>query len=480
MKKNLRIIFTTIGILIVVSFNTKAQIPKNYNFVEIVLKDSGMFKEDPTYNPRLNWNKDNHRYHDNKEHNDKSKLDYQIAPWYGFKDAAVSITFDDGLKKQFTLLAPMLEKLGYRGTFFIITSWVGQGETPSWDSLSVLASKGHEIGSHTVNHALMATLTNPHPDSARMEMDSSKQRINRHIYPEKCETLAWPGGSVDYASTVLGQQYYIACRGSGYILQPQIPYNFYNVYSETLLNDNKLESQNSWVDQVLKTKGWLVERIHGIDSVGYQPLPASQYEAHFNYVKSHDDDLWVAPFKTITKYIKERMDASFSISISDSTNNTYSILLTENLPTEVYDVPLTIKLNLRGNLQNLKSIQQNNDSLSFKIVHSYNSNYAIFNAKPNNNVLKFYIQSTVEEPNLVINNIVNPISCYPNPATNSITVVNAQQGTIDILNLKGQLMKSVSTNGDKTTIDITSLSKGTYLLVAKNKKGNITRKIVKK
>jgi peptidoglycan/xylan/chitin deacetylase (PgdA/CDA1 family) len=45
----------------------------------------------------------------------------EIMTWQGAKKGAVSITFDDGSINQFRQAVPILNRLGFRGTFFIVT-----------------------------------------------------------------------------------------------------------------------------------------------------------------------------------------------------------------------------------------------------------------------------------------------------------------------------------------------------------------------
>ncbi len=47
-----------------------------------------------------------------------------ITKWQGDKKTAISLTFDDGIINQFTVAKPILDKLGFPATFFIITGKV--------------------------------------------------------------------------------------------------------------------------------------------------------------------------------------------------------------------------------------------------------------------------------------------------------------------------------------------------------------------
>jgi len=47
-----------------------------------------------------------------------------ITKWQGDKQAAISITYDDGTINQFTVARPIMNKLGLPGTFYVITGKV--------------------------------------------------------------------------------------------------------------------------------------------------------------------------------------------------------------------------------------------------------------------------------------------------------------------------------------------------------------------
>ncbi|MBQ5460467.1 MAG: polysaccharide deacetylase family protein, partial [Bacteroidaceae bacterium] len=52
-------------------------------------------------------------------------LTVRVAPFYQGRQAALSLTFDDGLQEHFTLLRPELNRRGLRATFAIVGSKVG-------------------------------------------------------------------------------------------------------------------------------------------------------------------------------------------------------------------------------------------------------------------------------------------------------------------------------------------------------------------
>jgi len=70
----------------------------------------------------------------------------------------VTLTFDDGVKGHIRHAAPILEKYGYRGTFNIVTDWIGQEKKMSWNEVRELRRRGHEIACHTKTHRSLTDL----------------------------------------------------------------------------------------------------------------------------------------------------------------------------------------------------------------------------------------------------------------------------------------------------------------------------------
>lgn len=87
-------------------------------------------------------------------------------------DGTVMLTFDDGLKSQGGLAAPVLEKRGLKALFFIPAERVGQPGTMDWDELKILTRHGFEIGSHGLRHIPLTGL----PEAQlRQEFEKSRK-----------------------------------------------------------------------------------------------------------------------------------------------------------------------------------------------------------------------------------------------------------------------------------------------------------------
>jgi len=65
---------------------------------------------------------------------------------------SVMFSFDDTRTEHFHIVAPILEKYGFKGTFFIMTVAIGKNNYMTKKEIRALADKGHCIGHHTWDH----------------------------------------------------------------------------------------------------------------------------------------------------------------------------------------------------------------------------------------------------------------------------------------------------------------------------------------
>lgn len=73
-------------------------------------------------------------------------------------ETEVEFTFDDGGVSFLTLVAPVLEKYGLRGTFFISTAYLNTPLFLTTEQVAELARRGHHIGSHSHTHPVLTEL----------------------------------------------------------------------------------------------------------------------------------------------------------------------------------------------------------------------------------------------------------------------------------------------------------------------------------
>jgi len=74
---------------------------------------------------------------------------------------------------------------------------------------------------------------------------------------------------------------------------------------------------------------------------------------------------------------------------------------------------------------------------------------------------------------------IQNLSLYPNPASGEITICIPGNATVDILNIEGQVVKTIAAVNYKTTIDISGFAKGMYYVKAINNNAVAVKKFIK-
>jgi len=104
-------------------------------------------------------------------------------------DKPILLTFDDGYSDNYTKAWPILRQNGFKATFFVTTNSIGSGMM-NWDQLGDLAREGNTIGSHTVHHLDLATLSYKQQEN---ELNISKQELVNRL-DISVQALCFPSG----------------------------------------------------------------------------------------------------------------------------------------------------------------------------------------------------------------------------------------------------------------------------------------------
>jgi peptidoglycan/xylan/chitin deacetylase (PgdA/CDA1 family) len=93
---------------------------------------------------------------------------------------AVILNFYDNDIGQFTNAKPILDKYGFKGTFFIVCSWA-DSDSPDrmdWEQIKQLYREGHDIESHSTSHKVLSKLSSADLD---YQVGQSKKCISEHL-----------------------------------------------------------------------------------------------------------------------------------------------------------------------------------------------------------------------------------------------------------------------------------------------------------
>lgn len=106
---------------------------------------------------------------------------------------AVILTFDDGYADFYTNAWPILQRYGFKATVYVIT---GRLDTPgylTWDQVRELDSAGITIGSHTITHPRLTSLSDVALDQ---ELRGSRQTLEEGL-GHPVVHFAYPSGALD-------------------------------------------------------------------------------------------------------------------------------------------------------------------------------------------------------------------------------------------------------------------------------------------
>ena len=117
----------------------------------------------------------------------------------------VIITFDDGYMDMYTIAYPIMKAHNIKSNMYIISGWLDDNVYMNADMVKELSDSNLvEIGSHTVSHVHLNTLSYEEQEKQLLE---SKETLES-ITGKKINTIAYPYGQRNYDTLVIAKKYY--------------------------------------------------------------------------------------------------------------------------------------------------------------------------------------------------------------------------------------------------------------------------------
>ncbi|MEY3411376.1 MAG: hypothetical protein RIQ70_62 [Bacteroidota bacterium] len=327
-----------------------------------------------------------------------------VADWQGFAKAAYSLTFDDGLMSHYSNVAPILEKHKLQATFFVVSDMLQENQQakPSWrygywEQFKLLQEQGHEIGGHTCTHTHLGSC--PLGDAKEVgtlsyEIQQPFATITKNIPDAMVTSFAYPFGEYnDKVITEVGQFYLVARGVKPGINQPKsmdwmdIRCNAMHYSPQRTLETDKekfIELQHNIVQNTIASGGWSVYLAHDVvpfeEAVNlkdsWQPVSAESLDSFAVWLNQQQkqNQLWVAPFGTVAKYIKEKNNLKVTYALA---SNFIELQVTDNLIDTQFNVPITLEIDVPAewtkiavmqNGEKVKPISINNGKLRLNAV----------------------------------------------------------------------------------------------------------------
>jgi peptidoglycan/xylan/chitin deacetylase (PgdA/CDA1 family) len=256
----------------------------------------------------------------------------------------------------------------------------------TWDMLRQYAKKGHELANHTISHAYL-----PAMDQANMfyELDMCSEDIRRELGPKYTFSAECPFGTHDIRLLTLVYPKYPLYRNGmtenyihvilrGVNEDPAASGKEYVQWQRGAVSASTMPEMKGWIDTSIKDTLWFVLVIHGIDGVGWEPLTTATVREYFDYIKSRENNLWIATFGDIGKYMRERVNGIVS---SYAFGDVITVTVSHPLDRTVYDLPLTLRTTTPASWTGV-TIAQGARKSSVPVIHDSGGSYVSYRAVP--------------------------------------------------------------------------------------------------
>ena len=360
---------------------------------------------------------------------------YEVGTWHGFRDAAVTHTFDDNLPSHTDVVVPLFDEFGLKATFFVTTNWVSAAD---WPEFAAAAADGHEIAAHTLSHPNLSELS---VEAQRAQLEGSRDAIEARISGAEVLTLAYP--FCVPGDRELTEELFIAARVCSGRVDSKSPTDFYQTSSFVVgseANRATAASLNAVANDAARSGGWANYLTHAIGAEsGYSPIPAAELRSHVEYLADNLDRFWVATYADVVRYIRERDAASVTELVADYDGIVVEV--TDDLDDAVYDVPLTLRRPIPDGWPGATAVQ-GTSPVRAVIVEEEGVVFVEFDAVPDAGPVTLTRTEPTSSASGPDSDLPRIVASQPNPSQNSTTIVyelaTAGPVTIEVFDALGR------------------------------------------
>lgn len=282
--------------------------------------------------------------------------DVKVADYKDGKECAVSLTFDDSMKEHYTIVAPELEKRGFRGTFWMVGSWMPtdpQADTThfTWAEAKEMSDRGHEMSNHTWSHPYLTMLSD---EELLNEIKKNDEAILANI-GKPSTTFCFPYNAFNEKVIAAAMEGRIGARLKEFWLGGQ---------------HSPKEYLQKQVEDALASGSWIAGMTHGIN-YGYDCYTdPAEFTDFLDYLKSLESRIWVGTFRDVAAYTAVAKDVKLTVEPADKG---VTVTPATSLDKTLYETPLTMTVNTDG-----KKIKAEQDGNPLEITYSGDNAYLTF------------------------------------------------------------------------------------------------------
>lgn len=274
-----------------------------------------------------------------------------------------------------------------------LREWMGlsRDNMITWDEIKNFAANGHEFGSHTISHPRLAVLDE---ENLLYELEKCKEEIKTVLGDDHTFSAECPFGTENERVMEYAYKIHPALRNrmpEPFLeeinrwndMTPGMSDKHYIQWQRGPLTKTSVPLMKSWVDTlVVRDNVWLVLTFHGVDGIGWEAKPHQELKDYFTYMKKHEENLWIAPFRDVTKYMREKMAARVNTNRKD---DAIVVLVEHSLNKELYNYPLTAKTYVPEDWTEV-SVRSENGTVDVKPRSDSKGNFVLYNVLPHSEV----------------------------------------------------------------------------------------------
>jgi peptidoglycan-N-acetylglucosamine deacetylase len=238
------------------------------------------------------------------------------GPWNG-KRCAVALTYDDALNVHLDQVIPLLDSLGFKGTFYLSGFFPGlRGRLADW---IVVGKGGHELGNHTLFHPCEGEA--PGREWVPRDYELNRYTVRRMVDEitmantllqamdgKKSRTFAYPcgdtkAGDSSYVDAIKGM--FPGARGVQGKMQRMNEIDLFDI-GAYMINGQSGDELIRLVQEALSKQALLVFLFHGVGGEHSLNVSLSAHRELIQFLKRQQKDIWVAPMVEICDYLQAK------------------------------------------------------------------------------------------------------------------------------------------------------------------------------
>jgi peptidoglycan/xylan/chitin deacetylase (PgdA/CDA1 family) len=206
----------------------------------------------------------------------------QIARYTVPARPTISFAFDDGFATVLTAAKPAMDKYGYRGSVYLMPSYVGASGYLTQAQVDGMAEAGWEFGGHGWDD-----LTTLSAAAAEADVAATKAYLTDRGY-RGSDVYVYPLGGQSEALRAMVAKYFGAARGTSTFGQTRSYVNRRNMMTRQLGMNISLATMQGYVDKAIAGNNWLIITGHAFPGtmVNAEDWTPANFAALVDYIAS--------------------------------------------------------------------------------------------------------------------------------------------------------------------------------------------------